>query len=82
MNEFDGTFHHENGARYFPNGNKADGANNWLAQEEPAAPATPATPAAPAAPKAPAGGNATNANVNIFDGTEHKNGTRFFPDGK
>jgi len=82
MNEFDGTFHHENGARYFPNGNKATGVNSWLAQEEPVAPATPAAPVAPAAPGAPAGGAAASKNLNVFDGTEHKNGTRFFPDGE
>ena len=76
INEFDGTYHHANGARYFPDGRKVDGANNWvLAQEEPAKTVAPATPAAPAAP-----GN--NTNLNPFDGTEHKNGTRYFPDGK
>lgn len=63
-----------------------DGVNNWvttqnvLAQEEPAAPAKTETPATPATP-APAG-NATATNLNPFDGTEHKNGTRYFPDGK
>lgn len=36
FNEFDGTFHHNNGARYFPDGNKANGVNNWLNQETPA----------------------------------------------
>ena len=37
MNPFDGTFHNENGARYFPNGKKVDGVNNWImaAQEGP-----------------------------------------------
>ena len=121
INQFDGTVHHPNGARYFPNGNKVDGVNSWvLAQEEPAAPvapaktdaaapatpaktvaAAPATPAkavaaAPATPDAPlkdaapadaatpAKAGAADAgakNLNPFDGTEHKNGTRFFPDG-
>ena len=84
INEFDGTIHHPNGARYFPNGNKVDGVNTWvLAQEEPATPAAPATPATPAAP-AKAGAADPNAgkNLNPYDGTEHKNGTRYFPDGK
>jgi hypothetical protein len=35
FNEFDGSLHHENGSRYFPDGNKVSGVNNWLAQEEP-----------------------------------------------
>ena len=90
INEFDGTIHHPNGARYFPNGNKVDGVNTWvLAQEEPATPAAPATPATPAAPANPAaltkaGAADANAgkNLNPYDGTEHKNGTRYFPDGK
>ena len=70
-NEFDGTFHNENGARYSPEGKKVQGVNSWLAQADPAA--KPAAPAAPA-------GNATA--VNEFDGTVHKDGKRFFPDGK
>jgi pyruvate/2-oxoglutarate dehydrogenase complex dihydrolipoamide acyltransferase (E2) component len=145
FNEFDGTFHHENGSRYFPNGNKVDGVNNFLAEMEeepkkegekgwysvydgtfhhsngaryfpdgtkvdgvnlysqaepaagatpkpPAAPATPAAPAPAAAPATPAApveasvaagapGNSTK-DINEFDGTIHKDGKRFFPDGK
>jgi hypothetical protein len=71
FNEFDGTFHHANGARYFPNGNKVDGVNHWLAQAEPGIVAK--TPEVPATPEPP---------INKYDGTTHKDGKRFFPDGK
>jgi hypothetical protein len=77
FNEFDGTFHHSNGARYFPNGNKVDGVNGWLAQER-LAQEEPAKVAEPAK----GGAASPDKDLNPFDGTKHADGKRYFPDGK
>lgn len=78
FNEFDGTFHHTNGARYFPDGNKAAGVNNWLAQADPV-PITPATPGSETpACKTP---TANTSPISDIDGSVYKDGKRYFPDG-